>query len=382
MKPEHPFPNRQGLHYNVNSRIEAAHTLPGSFYQDPRAWESLMEGAMARSWQFLLHEADLGSFDWYPVTLLPDTLNEPLLLCRSAADWRCFSNVCTHRGHLLAEQPGCGLRLRCRYHGRCFDREGQMQSAPGFEGAEAFPAQEDHLPELPLRRLGGLLFTFLQPEKDSAKQWETMAREVENRLPPGYLDRLQPRPDLDVDYPVEAHWALYCENYLEGFHIPYVHPGLNKILDYGAYQTEYLDGGSSLQLGVARQGEMAFPIRDQGPDAGQAIAAYYYFLFPNLMLNFYPWGLSLNLVQPLSPERCLVRFRTFVAHEELLGQAYDIDGVQREDEDVVHSVQRGVRARLYHRGRFSPQHEKGVYHFQCELASRVAAHSSSPSHTR
>jgi choline monooxygenase len=37
--------------------------------------------------------------------------------------------------------------------------------------------------------------------------------------------------------------------------------------------------------------------------------------------------------------------------------------VEQEDEAVVEAVQRGVRARLYRGGRYSPAHERAVHHF-------------------
>ena len=95
---------------------------------------------------------------------------------------------------------------------------------------------------------------------------------------------------------------LYVDNYLEGFHIPFVHPELNQALDYSGYSTEVFDGGV-LQIGKASQGDVKFDLPENHPDYGQEIAAYYLWLFPNTMFNFYPWGLSVNIVIPISPEK-------------------------------------------------------------------------------
>ena len=103
--------------------------------------------------------------------------------------------------------------------------------------------------------------------------------------------------------------------------------------------------------------------------------AYYWWLFPNLMFNVYPWGLSVNVVMPLSPARTRVIFRSFVAEPALLGQGAGgaLDPVEMEDEAAVLGVQRGIRSRLYSKGRYSPQHERGTHHFhrligECLLA--------------
>lgn len=289
------------------------------------------------------------------------------MLSRSADSWQCLSNVCTHRGHLLAGKPLKGHRIRCRYHGRTFDQNGCMTKAPGFDGASGFPSASDDLPRLPLREIGGLLFTRLSSRGDFFTDFEEFFQPVRKYLPWDYLNALRPYPKLDQDYPLDAHWALYCDNYLEGFHIPYVHPALNKILDIKSYETLCFDSGS-LQIGIAKPGEKAFAGKDPVSGVDQQVAAYYFFFFPNLMLNFYPWGLSLNLVEPKGQDRCLIRFRTFIADDTDIQPAYDIDQVQQEDEAVVLSVQQGINSRLYHSGRFAPSQEKGVHHFHRQLA--------------
>jgi choline monooxygenase len=164
---------------------------------------------------------------------------------------------------------------------------------------------------------------------------------------------------------VRAHWALYVENYLEGLHIPYVHPELAATIDGAAYTTE-LFAFASLQEARARDGEPVFD--------GTSVAAMYWFVFPNLMLNFYPWGLSINLVEPLSPVMTRVRFRSYVGNAALLGAGAGgaLDRIEQQDEAVVEAVQAGVRARLFKRGRYSPASERGVHHFHRLLARLLA----------
>jgi choline monooxygenase len=166
------------------------------------------------------------------------------------------------------------------------------------------------------------------------------------------------------EYLVRCNWALYVENYLEGFHIPFVHASLNEAIDYGSYTTE-LFRYSNLQLGIAKPGESAFDLPESSPDRGRPVAAYYWWLFPNTMFNFYPWGLSINVVRPLAVDRTRVSFLAYVwdASKLDLGAGAGLDRVEREDEAVVEAVQRGTRSRLYTRGRYSPTREQGVHHF-------------------
>jgi choline monooxygenase len=219
---------------------------------------------------------------------------------------------------------------------------------------------------VPLREWAPFLFCGLDPAMPF-DDWLAPVRERGGWVP---LETFVFDAAGSHDYLVNANWALYVDNYLEGFHIPFVHASsLGGALDYGSYDTETFDYGV-LQTGVASSGEPAFDLPDDHPDAGTRMAAHYVRLFPNLMLNVYPWGLSLNVVRPLGPERTKVSFLYFVGDEALRdqGAGADLDRVEMEDEEIVEQVQRGVRSRLYDRGRYSPTREKGPHHFHRLLA--------------
>jgi choline monooxygenase len=173
---------------------------------------------------------------------------------------------------------------------------------------------------------------------------------------------------------VAANWALYIDNYLEGFHIPYIHSSLSETLDYGSYAVE-LERYVVLQVGIARPGEPAFSLPASHPDAKRNIAAYYWWLFPTTMFNVYPWGISVNVITPLAVDRTRVTFLPFVWDERLRdrGAGAGLDRVEREDEAIVEAVQRGVSGRLYERGRYSPARETGVHHFHRLLAEFMHA---------
>jgi len=356
---------------SIDPDIRRASTLPGRSYGDPDFYQAVRERVFARSWQLVGERARLEvPGQVVPVTLLAGCLDEPLLLTRDASDQlHCLSNVCTHRGMLLCQGEGVEQTLRCRYHGRRFALDGRFLSMPEFEEAADFPSPAEDLPRLPLKSWGGFLFTSLEP----AMPFADLVREMDERV--GWLPLAEAvfDPTRSRDYLVQASWALYCDNYLEGFHIPYVHPGLNQALDYGSYTTEIFPY-SNLQLGVASGGEEVFDLPPGHPDEGRAIAAWYFWLFPNLMVNVYPWGISLNLVQPLGPGRTRVSFLTHVWSPERLdrGAGTALDRVEREDEAVVEAVQRGVASRLYRRGRFSPRREQGVHHFHRLLTASLA----------
>jgi choline monooxygenase len=246
---------------------------------------------------------------------------------------------------------------------------------PLFKVVKEFPSAADHLPQLPVFRWGPLLFTSLQHHQGPEKYLGDMIRRV-GWLP---MDRFRLRPDLSREFRVKANWALYCENYLEGFHIPFVHAGLNAVIDYGNYTTE-LFGLSNLQLGIAKEDENCFDLPASSVDYGKQVAAYYFFVFPNLMFNFYPWGLSVNIVEPCGPRQTKVRFLTYLWKDELynIGAGSDLDQVEFEDEEVVENVQKGVRSRLYRNGRYSVTREQGTHHFHRMICAQLGLDSQCP----
>jgi len=237
---------------------------------------------------------------------------------------------------------------------------------PEFGLAKNFPSPVDDLPTVPFAAWAGHGFAAIEPVAPLESFIGDMAMQV-GAFP---VERFRADPATKRDYLVQAHWALYVENYLEGFHIPFVHSALNRAIDYASYIDE-LHRYSSVQIAPARGDEAAF---DDGaiPGARSGIAACYWWIFPNLMLNFYPWGLSLNRVVPEAIDRTRVEFRTYVWDDEKRsrGAGGALHDVEMEDEAVVEAVQRGVRSHFYRRGRYSPKRERGTHHFHrllCEF---------------
>ena len=358
--------------YSVDPDITLASTLPGAFYRDSRAYELVKERVFARSWQWLGDTDDVvqrGSLS--PREMLPGCLDEPLLLSRDlSGTLRGLSNVCTHRGNLLVKAPCRAEQIRCGYHSRRFDLAGRMTFMPEFDAAKNFPAPSDHLPHVAFGELGNQAFAAIAP----VAPLDDFLGDIRGRLAWLPLARFRHDPSRDRSFDVAAHWALYVENYLEGLHIPFIHPALNQVLSSDGYGYE-LHRFANLQFARARDGELAFDLPASSPDFGERVAAYYYWVFPNLMLNFYPWGLSVNIVQPQGIDRTRVLFRAYVWDAGKLdgGAGNGLDQVEMEDEEVVQQVQRGIQSRLYDRGRYSPSKEQGVHHFHRLLCEFMAS---------
>ena len=355
----------------IDADVRLASTPPAALY-GPAWFAAVTDRVLARGWHVVAHAGELAAKESaLPVTLLPGVLDEPMVVTRDRKErLHCLSNACTHRGNVVCSEAGEAKLLRCGYHGRTFRLDGELLGAPGFEESPGFPSPSDSLPRLPVATFGPLVFAAPSP----AGSFEDLVAPLRARCGFAATEALRLDASASRDYEVEANWALYVDNYLEGFHVRYVHPELSPALDLDAGTTE-LFPRSVLQVGVAADGDVAFTPPEGHPDHGRRVAAYWWWLFPTTMLNLYPWGLSVNAVQPLSPTRTRVRYLTFVGDASLRGRGAggDLDRVEMQDEAVVQSTQRGMRSRAYRPGRYSPRHERGVHHFHRMLAEALAA---------
>ena len=359
--------------FYIDPDISKAKTLHTEFYTEPFFFQESKNKIFAKSWQYIGDQSLVDkSGSCYPFSLLENYLDEPLLLTKdSSQQLYCMSNVCTHRGTILVGEACQTVNLRCRYHGRQFRLDGQFVSMPEFKEVKDFPTAADNLTRLPVGQWGPWLFTSLDQRADMKKYFGAM----QERLAWLPIEEFVFKPELSSGYTVKAHWALYCENYLEGFHIPFVHAGLNAVIDFGNYTTEIFES-SNLQLGLAKSNDEIFDLPVSSPDYGKKVAAYYFFVFPNMMFNFYPWGLSINLVQPVSMDKTRISFLTYIWKEELFnkGAGSGLDTVEMEDEEVVEAVQKGVRSGFYHQGRYSVTREQGTHHFHRLISEAFALH--------
>ena len=346
----------------INSDIKKSKTIDAEFYTSEILFKKSIDDVFARNWQFI---CDLEVLDQhgsaFPFYFIENILPEPLFIINNQGKLHCFSNVCTHRGNLLINSS-CKIKrkIRCSYHGREFDICGKFKFMPMTKGMEDFPTSNDDLTEIPLAKWKQFVFTSLSP----AYEFNDLIKNLDERVGWMPIEDFKFRQDLSKEYFINANWALYCDNYLEGFHIPFVHDDLNTVLDAKNYDVETFKF-SSLQIGIADDNEICFDLPIDSKYYGKQIAAFYFWLFPNLMLNFYPWGLSINIITPISVNETKIEFKSYVWDEKKLniGAGANLDKVEMEDEEVVQNVQKGVVSRYYKYGRFSPTMEQGVHHF-------------------
>jgi len=336
---------------SINKYIAIAETMPSYYYTNSYYYNNTIDKIFKNSWQILTEKLDLEKIN--PVKFLRDSINEPLLLTYNN-QYNLFSNVCTHRGNILCKKRDSSSKIRCNYHGRTFDKEGKILKAPGFSKTKNFPQLNDSLKNYPIKEWKNFLFYSLGAKIKIDK----VLADIENRLFDFPFNEIYLDEKNSNTYTLDANWALYCENYLEGLHVPFIHKGLNSDIDLNTYKTELLENG----------------VIQYAKDKNNRIYAYYYWFFPNIMMNFYSWGLSVNIIEPISINKTKISFLSYpIKGKE---QPQDTDSslvkVEKEDQEIVINVQKGISTESYERGRYSSEHEKGVHHFHRLISENLS----------
>jgi len=361
--------------------IERAKTLPSSWYVAPEFHRVDRHWVFARTWQYVGAAASIaepGS------SMRLRVAGEPLLVVRDAdGSLRGFFDVCRHRGGPLVVKGEKSFVLKCRYHGWTYRLDGTLRGVPKWDRVELFDACDHGLVPVEVREWQGLVFVRtgipgdpprkpdaekpdageLDAEKPDAGELDATLAGIAERAGENRIDRK--RFCRRVEYAIGCNWKVYVDNYLEGYHLPHVHPELCDLLDYQAYATE-VRGSWSLQASPIRAEENFY-----GDGEGEAL---YWFVFPNFMINLLPGRLQTNAVLPDGPDRCRVLFDYYYddvesesARRRIEEDVAYANRVQEEDIEICERVQEGLGSVAYDRGRLSVECETAVHHFQDRL---------------
>lgn len=353
--------------YAFEERLAFAQTIPSSWYTDPQVLAREKERIFSRTWQLVGRIEQVAEPGQFFTTTVAD---EPIIVVRGAdAQLRALSNVCRHRAGPVATGQGRRSVFRCGYHGWTYALDGRLLGTPEFDGVECFSHEANGLPQFAVETWLGLVFVKLNPTGPSLSQ---TLEDLPARLDSGNLAnwRLAARKDWYID----CNWKVYVDNYLEGYHIPIVHPSLMQELDYAQYRVETKVYYSLQHSPIRRIGG-----RLRRDERAATNEAQYFWIFPNLMLNVYPDNYSTNLIVPLGPERTLTIFEWYFrdpeqpeVQEKIRRTVEFSDEIQVEDIAICEAVQRGLRSRTYTSGRYSVERENGVHHFHGLLARFLA----------
>ncbi len=345
----------------IDIRLEAASTLPSRFYLDAQILEDEQRAVFARTWQLVGHRSQVREPGHYFTTTVA---NEPLLVVHgNDGVVRALSNVCRHRAGPIAKGEGKRPVLQCGYHGWTYSLDGRLATTPEFEGVENFDRAQCVLPPFRVEIWNDLVFVNLDREAESLVDFlGELLVDMPKHDTSGF--QLAHRKVWELD----CNWKVYVDNYLEGYHIPIVHPGLFRELDYPNYRTE-TKRTYSIQFAPTRH-----PERIRTANGEDQVR--YFWIFPNLMLNVYADNYSTNLILPLGPGRTATLFDWYFKEPEAMKAQVEetvqfSDEIQLEDIEICETVQRGLRSSTYDSGRFSPKRENGVHHFHRLYAERM-----------
>jgi choline monooxygenase len=345
--------------YNAGAPLEEAYTIPAPWYLDGRIEQAEREEVFGANW------IAVGRIDQVAVEgqfFTVEIAGEPLVVVRgSDGKLRAFFNVCRHHAAAVANVP-CGTvqHLRCPYHGWTYGLDGSLKGTPEFAGVCNFDRGANGLLPVRVETWEQFIFVTLDP---GAADLMTSLGELPGRLAALRLADL--RFFARKTYSLACNWKVYVDNYLDGgYHVPHLHKGLNSVLDYKEYTIENSDR-YSLQSSpmVSSQEHQSFAATRTGD------RAYYYWLYPNFMINIYEGVMDTNLVLPVAADRCMVQFDFFfkdVSDGARAANAESVavsDRIQDEDVDICESVQRGLRSRAYGAGRLSVRRERGEHLF-------------------
>jgi choline monooxygenase len=348
--------------------LHRARTIPAAWYFDSEIYAAECRSVFGGSWQLACRAEQVVEPGSY-VTL--EIAGEPILVLRGNEPGnprlRAFFNVCRHRAACVLNEPsGKATRLRCRYHGWTYDLGGKLIGTPEFDGVAQFEREDNGLIPIAVDTWGQWVWINMALHPAPLREFLAPLSQQNSVLE---LDSL--RFAARREYELACNWKVFVDNYLDGgYHVNTVHPGLAGVLDYSQYRTA-VHGITAVQISPIVTASRA---PNAVSNVRSGATAYYWWCFPNFMLNAYSGVMDTNLVLPLGPDRCRVIFDFYFKNDDSVSPQFIMDSIavaeqiQQEDIGICAEVQRGLSSQSFTTGRFSVRREAAGYEFHRLLA--------------
>jgi choline monooxygenase len=350
--------------YDNTAPLKDAHTIPAPWYLDIEIERLEQQRVFGGNWLAIGRTEQLTHPGDYITAAIA---GEPILAVRGAdGNLRAFFNVCRHHAAAVATAPcGRAQSFRCPYHGWNYGLDGSLKGMPEFAGVCNFDQSANGLVPVSIETWENFVFVSLAVDPEPLPHY---LGDLVSLVSPLGLDQLQFHSWRE--YTLNCNWKVYVDNYLDGgYHVPHLHKGLNSVLDYTHYTIEngthfclqsspMVASDEDAQVSATRKGDRA----------------WYFWIYPNFMINIYQGVMDTNLVLPLGPNKCRVIFDFYFADISPAREEYNdasvatSDKVQDEDVAICESVQRGLASRAYGAGRLSVKREAGEHLFHRLLA--------------
>ncbi len=357
-----------------NIAVESVPTLPAALYRDAAVFEAELERIHRRAWHVLCHQNEIAKpGSSYGL----DLIGRRVFAVRGEdGEIRVFHNVCRHRAHAVVPQGRhhCGRAITCPYHAWSYALDGRLKAVVALR---AMPDVDlATLALKPVEHALALGFVFFRLEGGGPGIAERLGGAVDE-LARYRIEEMVPESKAYART-VAANWKTVWDNYLESYHFGIGHPGLSALMQ-PAYDEAPDEAARVIRLGhslrPAPEGWSnrlyARHLPDQ-PHLPEALKRrwHYLFVYPAFSLEFYPESMDFFHVLPLAPGRALIRCQNYAFPERsramrlalyLANRVNRI--VQREDEALIASVQKGLESGAYDRGVLTSR-ERSVVRFQ------------------
>ena len=352
--------------YNAAAPLAEAYTIPAAWYTDKRVADLELQNVFAQNWQAVGRLSQLEKQGQYVTATVA---NEPIVVVRGRdGKLRAFYNVCRHHAMTVMNEPcGHAEHMRCPYHGWTYNLEGELRGMTEFDGVKNFERADNGLVPVLVETWENFVFVNLDPQAAPLREFLGKLVGLAKPLGFGDLKFVERR-----SYIQNCNWKVYVDNFLDGgYHVPHMHKGLNSVLDYTNYTIENVDRCcvQSSPVAVNTKSEASAANTRKGD------RAFYFWQYPNFMLNWYEGYLDTNLVLPMGPNRCEVIFDFYfgdVSEDTMpyIRESMSVSElVQQEDIAICDGVQRGLSSRAYQAGRLSVRREAGEHLFHRLLAA-------------
>jgi phenylpropionate dioxygenase-like ring-hydroxylating dioxygenase large terminal subunit len=378
--------------------VDYASTLIPDAYVSPAFHALEHERIFGRSWVPVCvgdEVRDPGSW------LVADVAGRSIIVCRNReGELKAHHNVCRHRGaRLLVAESGETKRFfQCPYHAWAYDLDGACLGTPLFTPEAGIPDEQQGLFDMSSVQEFDKADHALHPAR--VDTWGPLVFACLDTDAPPLLEQLGDLPQRlagyqlaesrllrRVEYEIDANWKLVAENFMEYYHLPWIHPGLVKVSPMSAHHRWQGTGmyigfcTSPIATNTEEGGWEGLPALST-LDASDAVSARFAWVFPNVAVNALPNHTVLILPRPTAAGRSS-EVVYLLAHDETVEGAGDSlqaeteallafwDGVNREDIAIVERVQLGLSDHAYTGGRMCYRFEESVHRFQNMVIDRI-----------
>ena len=330
--------------------------LAPGYYVDPEIYRGEREAIFARHWHMVGPVAEVAEPGQYVAV---EIANWKLFVLRGQDGvLRAFHNVCRHRGaRLLEEGAGRCQTLRCPYHLWVYDHEGRLRGAPWFGDDPGFRLDDWPLQPVSVDTWRGLLFIAIAPATSLIEQLGDLPEEVAEFPIESFA------AVAGEHFVMSANWKTYTDNFVEGYHVPGIHPAFSKVIQFDKFET------------VARRGlvRMTAPQR-----SGSIYGGKWLWMWPSWTLSVFPGGMNTSRINPTAAGQTELVYHFYFADTSEASAAARAQtiatncSIVREDFGICEHTQRNYASGAYIPGPLSPRHEQSVAYFQRKVLEALS----------